>query len=333
LTSPDKDIAALRELGREAAPVSSSHLHATDAELARLRADDESPGLDAAYRHLATCAVCRARLLDPVRLVERVSVAVRLAPEHEARGREIAGALGLEAIAGGVGCFTVFAETAAAEALVSALEAVPHHHGSSSPLLTLESSGSVPALEAEAWRALEAAAARAPTPVVVLRPRRRVALGWAAAAAALALAIGAGALRHRDAGPMAISQRSYVGMMGGADGGTLDVAPEDRDVELSLTAPDPLAAALVAVDAEGRALAPVRWFRRGEGGRLVAVVARRTFAEHAGDAFGLVVVGDTESVQGAVRDVTVRPAGSLDAAEAAIRERRGVRVQRVVIGR
>ncbi|HEY2512011.1 MAG TPA: hypothetical protein VGI39_14185, partial [Polyangiaceae bacterium] len=93
-----------------------------------------------------------------------------------------------------------------------------------------------------------------------------------------------------------------------------------------------VAAALVVLDGGGRALSPVRSFARGEGGRLVAVVAPRTFRAHAGPAFGLVVLGDPSRVGEAAAEVARGAFVSPDAAEEAVRARGGgLRVQRVMI--
>ncbi len=252
---PDKDMAELRRLGTDAAPAAPSQPHVAAEELARMRKDDDSSDLDAAYRHVAGCAACRARLLESAALPERVAATAGLAPE------------------------------------------------------------------------------RAPAPVIALPPRRRLIVALAAAAA-VALAIGAGALGRRDAGAVAIAQRSYVGMMGTDDAEAAGVAPEDADVELSFTAPAEEGATLVVMDGAGRVLSPVRSFTRSESGRFVAVVAPRTFAAHAGTAFGLVVIGDAAHVREAVEVVAGRAMQSLDAAEGAIRARggAGVSVERIAIG-
>jgi hypothetical protein len=267
----DQDLAKLRALGLEAAPAAAPSAHVTDPQLARMRADDESVDLDPAYRHVSSCAACRARLLERV-LPERVATALALANDGE----------GTPAVAP---------------------------------------------------PGLDATSAPAPARVIALVLPRRwlIALG---VAAALALAVGAGILRPRDEERLAIAQRSYLGMMGRADAGAATVAPEDADVELSFGAPsDGVGAALVAVDEAGNILAPVRWFTRGEGGRLVAVVAPRAFTAHAGVAFGLVVVGDVARVREGTRALGSGSPGSLDAVERAIRASGGgVRVQRVVIG-
>ncbi|HEY2511274.1 MAG TPA: hypothetical protein VGI39_10480, partial [Polyangiaceae bacterium] len=76
MTSPEEGMGALAALGREAAPAEGLPLHVPEAELARMRAGDESDALSAAYQHTASCAVCRARLLEPA-LPERIARLVR----------------------------------------------------------------------------------------------------------------------------------------------------------------------------------------------------------------------------------------------------------------
>jgi hypothetical protein len=66
-------MAALRQLGLGAAPSSAPQPHATDADLARMGADDDSLSLAGAYRHIAACAACRARLLESVAPVQKVA--------------------------------------------------------------------------------------------------------------------------------------------------------------------------------------------------------------------------------------------------------------------
>jgi hypothetical protein len=250
--SPEDEMESLLRLGRDAPPAVVPAPHATDDELARMRAGDEAADLDDAYRHAASCAACRARLVEPAAEVARV------------KERSLGG----------------------------------------------------PARVA---------------PVVALRPRRAMLFGFAAAAA-LVLAIGVRAMVDRAPGPIAVTQRAYVGVMGEGDASALAVAPEDRDVELMLDGPADGAAALLVVDGAGHRLAPVRWFARTDA-RLVAVVAPRTFAAHTGDAFGLVVAGErNEQVEQAIARATASAVTSTDGVEGALRAQRGLRIQRVVIG-
>jgi hypothetical protein len=253
--TPEHEMEALQALGAEAAPAQGPLPHVPDAELARIRVGDESEALSAAYRHVASCAVCRARVLEPA-LPEPIARALRGA-----------------------------------------------------------SSG-----------------ARAPVAALALPRRRGPFLALFAAAAGVALVVGVGAFLRRDEGPVTISQRAYVGMMGADDADAPAVGAEDADVELSFAAPPGVAAAVVVVDSGGRALSPVRSFARPQGGRLVAVLAPRTFAAHAGPAFGLIVMGDSSRVREAAEGVGTGAFGSVDAAEEAIRARGlGVRVERVEI--
>jgi hypothetical protein len=71
-----RDIEALEKLAAAASPSVPEGNHLSEAELAALRIDDESSSLEEAYRHLASCAACRARLSEPSRdvraLVESV---------------------------------------------------------------------------------------------------------------------------------------------------------------------------------------------------------------------------------------------------------------------
>src|SRR5439155_8596096 len=131
----------------------------------------------------------------------------------------------------------------AASELLRALAETTVAHGTSepTPLIAPEATASI---ERDAWRSLEARAQATRPALTVLRPRRAVlfALG---AAAAIALAVGGGALLKRDAGPIAVVQRAYVGMMGDADAEAPEVPLEDRDIELSFAASPMDEAALV----------------------------------------------------------------------------------------
>ena len=60
----DDDLEPLRTLTRDAAPARAVGAHVSDAELSRLRRDDDSKDLQRAYAHAATCAACRARLIE-----------------------------------------------------------------------------------------------------------------------------------------------------------------------------------------------------------------------------------------------------------------------------
>lgn len=63
----DDILAALRARARDAAPAAPGGAHLDEVVLARVRAGEESESLDDAYRHVASCAICRARLTDDAR--------------------------------------------------------------------------------------------------------------------------------------------------------------------------------------------------------------------------------------------------------------------------
>jgi hypothetical protein len=342
----------LAERAREAAPHPSGGPHVSAAEIERMRVDDESEDLDTAYRHLASCAACRARLLEPaVTLHERVAVAFRVAAEGAGALREAARRLSLTLIERGPGRFVVFAPPAEARALVTAVASIAHEWGESSAMPLVADDATL-AIELEAWQALEAKGA-ARTNVVPLRrehhassasdassaraarSRKATAYGWGAAAA-IVLLVGAAMFVKTTPSdePIAIAQRAYVGMMGEGDAAVAAVAPEDRNVELSFAAPARAAAALVTIDAAGRPIAPVRGFTRGADGRLAVVIAPRTFAAHAGSAVGRVLWGDADRVREAMAKLgEVKEAR--DGYEGFVRAEaraHGVRVERVTIG-
>ena len=60
----DVELRALAARAARAAPATSSGRHVSELELARMHRGDEDSSLDDAYRHVASCAVCRARLTD-----------------------------------------------------------------------------------------------------------------------------------------------------------------------------------------------------------------------------------------------------------------------------
>lgn len=64
MSDDDAGIRDLQKRARAAAPADATTMHLEEASLARLRSGDEDESLDAAYRHVASCAVCRARLTD-----------------------------------------------------------------------------------------------------------------------------------------------------------------------------------------------------------------------------------------------------------------------------
>jgi hypothetical protein len=57
--------ARLAAIAERAAPAGAAGPHLTAVEVERARAFDEDSALDVAYRHLAMCASCRARLTEP----------------------------------------------------------------------------------------------------------------------------------------------------------------------------------------------------------------------------------------------------------------------------
>lgn len=65
MTTPDDDdFVKLRARAVDAAPVPAEGAHLDAETIARIAAGDEDEGLDDAIRHVASCAVCRARLTD-----------------------------------------------------------------------------------------------------------------------------------------------------------------------------------------------------------------------------------------------------------------------------
>jgi len=150
-----------------------------------------------------------------------------------------------------------------------------------------------------------------------LAPRRGPFIG-AAAATVLVLA-GVATLFFRGADErVAITQRAFVGTMGG-EAGTLDVPLRDLDVEVTVRSVRYPRGALIVVDASGHVLAPARRFERQPEDQLRAVVAPRTFAPHAGKARGLVVLGDEATIARAL-EAESHVEGSLDAVELALRD-------------
>jgi hypothetical protein len=332
----------MAQRAREAAAASAGTAHVDDERLARMRSDDDSPDLDHAYRHVASCEACRARLIEPgAKLVERVVVAIHVPSSSEVALRELVGRLDREGsgasedggahqpalTARGPGRLAVLAAPEAAGALEAALDAARWEHASSKPALVFQGCASAPR-ETEAWAAL-AAKRRA----VTRAPRRRAAIVAAACAASALAALLAFTLVRTTPQPIAVVQRTYSGMMGDSDAAS-GVRPEDRDVELTVAGGSIGAAALFVVDARGRDLAAPRRFMRDADGVLRLVLAPRTFAAHEGAAFGLVVAGADDAV-GAVLGrppPTVGPVdATLDAFEARLRALPGIRVSRVVI--
>jgi hypothetical protein len=100
----ESDWGALRALGRDAGPeVAAPSAHVTTADLARIRASEETPDLESAYRHVAACAACRARLLEAGAVVAQMSSAAersldragarRLSPQRATGGLLAASAI------------------------------------------------------------------------------------------------------------------------------------------------------------------------------------------------------------------------------------------------
>lgn len=245
----DEEMRALAAQAARAAPATSSGTHVSDFELARMRRDDEDASLDDAYRHVASCAVCRARLTD-----------------------------------------------------------------------------------AEAGRALVDAAMPKPPPKTGLTrtsPPKSRTLGWLlAAAAALALVLLVFFRGARDGGPLVVTQRSFVGTMGTGPAPSISADPRDRNVELTLEA-DAESALAVVCDADGRRIAADQPFAKDARGKLVVVLAPRTFAAHVGTVRVWVFAGSAVALKGAV------PSAGASLVEARVREEveaRGARLAIVVLG-
>jgi hypothetical protein len=80
MSDDDASLRALQERVAAAAPAQPSPEHVDAAALVRMRNGDEDESLDDAYRHLASCAVCRARLTDEERGRELVEATFSPAP-------------------------------------------------------------------------------------------------------------------------------------------------------------------------------------------------------------------------------------------------------------
>lgn len=91
MSAPDeRALDELRARADGAAPIAAEGPHPTDAELARIAADDESPELDVALRHLASCAACRARLVARDEVVTEAALAEPRAPRPLPRWSRVA---------------------------------------------------------------------------------------------------------------------------------------------------------------------------------------------------------------------------------------------------
>jgi hypothetical protein len=153
-----------------------------------------------------------------------------------------------------------------------------------------------------------------------------------AAAAAVVAAVGASRFAARGPEPVAITQRAMSGWMGDHAPNAPPVAPEDRNVEIRVATKAGAAVMLIA-DGEGRSLGPLATFKR-DGADLVAVVAPRVFAAHAGPAYGLVVIGSTDGIAAVAHGATSPAGATLDAIakDLAARAGEGARVERITIG-
>jgi len=308
----------LVQRARASAPGSPEGAHLGDDVLARLRGDDENDDDAAAFRHLASCAACRARMASEApKPIERVGLAVRsgsrevssIAARHgatcEARGDGRAFVL----------CAPENASAIAAE--IAAADARASVGRSRRQLLVAEAA--TDSLETEAWRAMPAAT------VVPLRRR-----GWttplAALAVAAALAIGVASLLRTPSPGFEVHMRSYAGTMGSAspDPG---VPAADLNVELTVESKEHAAASLVVVGTHGEKLAPIRAFVR-EGTTLRLVVAPRTFAKHEGKAIALVIAGSESSVAKTAEEAKALPEVTEERLKI-IAERQGARVARL----
>lgn len=77
MSAPDDDLSALRDRAAKAGAATSSNDHLDDPTLARFRAGEEDEALDDAFRHVASCAVCRARLTEGAEAKKLVETATR----------------------------------------------------------------------------------------------------------------------------------------------------------------------------------------------------------------------------------------------------------------
>jgi hypothetical protein len=305
VTTP-RDLAALEDIARDAAPApDTSTRHLTDAELQQLRGDVDEEAHEWIFRHVASCASCRARMLEPrTSYQERVAIAVLIRPTDQTAFAKALKGMNLEPTWRGRGRAAVFVPPDDVPSVMRAVERLVLKHATSDPA-KLASPGATDTIETEAWRRVHqgrpTANDRGP------RQRRSRPLAWAAAAVLLALA---GVLvkrgRDSDSAPLVMTQRSFVGMMGEADAAR-SVASEDRDLELSLQGAGSDEAALLVVDGEGRQLAPPVWFTRAQDGRLSVVVAPRGFAPHEGPTYGLALVGTRSAVEQELRRETGNP--------------------------
>jgi hypothetical protein len=82
MSDEDADVRALRERAVAAAPAEPSVHHVEEASLARMKSGDDDESLDDAYRHVASCAICRARLTDAERGRELVAAALPAPPAN-----------------------------------------------------------------------------------------------------------------------------------------------------------------------------------------------------------------------------------------------------------
>lgn len=67
-------------LAERAAPARSDESHVTPVDIVRVRNGDDAQDLDPAYRHLAGCASCRARLIEPFEASTPMPPAAAVAP-------------------------------------------------------------------------------------------------------------------------------------------------------------------------------------------------------------------------------------------------------------
>ncbi len=307
----------LRARARDAAPARPEGDHVGDAALAALRADSEDPALDDAYRHLASCAACRARLAEPaVQTVERVAIAVRGA---YAAVDALAARDGLRVRPRGDARILIV-DPARADAIARAVRAAaPHAILSRSRPQALVSEHATDALELEALTA-----GANVTPIARWRPLPIAAF----AAAALVLFAAIALSRRPRVEPLDVSQRMYPGTMGSADDAG-PLAASDLNLELSFDAKRAEAATLIVIDRDGRRIAPPRPFTRA-GDSMRAIVAPRTFAAHAAPALGLVIAGSPAHVRAVVDEALLQPFTS-ETELRTIASRHDAIVQRVTI--
>lgn len=87
----DDLVAELAAVAERAAPATASGSHLGESELARIRLGEEEPALDESLRHLASCAACRARLVELERepRIARAAAPKAIQPRRAARSNAL----------------------------------------------------------------------------------------------------------------------------------------------------------------------------------------------------------------------------------------------------